>query len=137
MGAAGRLAECGAAREEMAAKKQEADRKAAEKRKKALERPPIIKGPAQDGVTSTKEFDLKFLFGQRELLLEERTKLVGQATRLEDEANQLIEDAEMATFNSTTRVAKATRWSSSVNATSHCRRRRDRRSKKLMRRSSD
>ena len=55
----------------------------------------IVKGAAQDGIISTKEFDLKFLFAQRELLLEEKAKLVGQATRLEDEANSLIEDAEM------------------------------------------
>ena len=55
----------------------------------------IVKGEAQDGVVSTKEFDLKFLLGQRELLLEERSKLVGQADRLENEANSLIADAEM------------------------------------------
>jgi RNA polymerase-binding transcription factor DksA len=55
----------------------------------------IVKGASQDGVTSTKEFDLKFLFSQRELLLEERAKLTGQANRLESEANALIADAEM------------------------------------------
>jgi RNA polymerase-binding transcription factor DksA len=60
-----------------------------------MEKPPIVKGESRDGITSTREFDLKFLFAQRDLLLEERIKLVGQATRLEDEANQLIEDAEM------------------------------------------
>lgn len=32
---------------------------------------------------------------QRELLLVEKTRLLGQATRLEDEAHQLIEEAEM------------------------------------------
>jgi RNA polymerase-binding transcription factor DksA len=58
-------------------------------------RPVIVKGASQDGVTSTKEFDLKFLFAQRELLLQERTKLTGQANRLESEANALIADAEM------------------------------------------
>jgi RNA polymerase-binding transcription factor DksA len=78
-----------------AEKKAEADRKAAEKRAKALEKPPIVKGPSQDGITSTREFDLKFLFAQRDLLMAERAKLVGQATRLEDEANSLIADAEM------------------------------------------
>jgi RNA polymerase-binding transcription factor DksA len=55
----------------------------------------IVKGPAQDGVTSTKEFDLKFLFSQRELLISERAKLLGQANRLESEANAMIEDHEM------------------------------------------
>ena len=55
----------------------------------------IVKGPSQDGVTSTKDFDLKFLFAQRELLQQEREKLSGQATRLENEANALIADAEM------------------------------------------
>ena len=55
----------------------------------------VVKGPSQDGVTSTKDFDLKFLFAQRELLREEREKLSGQATRLENEANALIADAEM------------------------------------------
>jgi RNA polymerase-binding transcription factor DksA len=58
-------------------------------------RPVIVKGPAQDGVTSTKEFDLKFLFSQRELLISERAKLLGQANRLESEANAMIEDHEM------------------------------------------
>ena len=55
----------------------------------------IVKGPIQDGIASTKDFDLKFLFAQREALLAERVKLVGQAERLEKEANSLIEDAEM------------------------------------------
>ena len=55
----------------------------------------IVKGPSQDGVASTKDFDLKFLFAQRELLQQEREKLAGQATRLENEANALIADAEM------------------------------------------
>jgi len=78
-----------------AERRAEAERKEAERRKKAMEKPPIVKGESRDGITSTREFDLKFLFAQRDLLLEERIKLVGQATRLEDEANQLIEDAEM------------------------------------------
>jgi RNA polymerase-binding transcription factor DksA len=57
--------------------------------------PVIVKGESQDGVVSTKEFDLKFLLAQRDLLLDERSKLVGQADRLENEANSLIADAEM------------------------------------------
>jgi RNA polymerase-binding transcription factor DksA len=55
----------------------------------------IVKGETKDGITSTKDFDMKFLLGQRESLNEERIKLVGQANRLENEANALIADAEM------------------------------------------
>lgn len=55
----------------------------------------VVKGPSEDGVSSTKDFDLKFLFAQREHLLMEREKLSGQATRLENEANAMIADAEM------------------------------------------
>ena len=58
-------------------------------------RPVIVKGPSEDGVTSSKDFDLKFLFAQREALQFERIKLVGQANRLENEANAMIADAEM------------------------------------------
>jgi RNA polymerase-binding transcription factor DksA len=58
-------------------------------------RPVIVKGPSEDGITSSKDFDLKFLFVQREALQLERIKLVGQANRLENEANAMIADAEM------------------------------------------
>ena len=58
-------------------------------------RPIIVKGPSEDGITSSKDFDLKFLFAQREALQAERIKLVGQANRLENEANAMIADAEM------------------------------------------
>ena len=58
-------------------------------------RPVIVKGASEDGVTSSKDFDLKFLFAQRESLQTERIKLVGQANRLENEANAMIADAEM------------------------------------------
>jgi RNA polymerase-binding transcription factor DksA len=58
-------------------------------------RPVIVKGPSEDGITSSKDFDLKFLFAQREALRTERIKLVGQANRLENEANAMIADAEM------------------------------------------
>jgi RNA polymerase-binding transcription factor DksA len=58
-------------------------------------RPVIVKGPSEDGITSSKDFDLKFLFAQREALNTERIKLVGQANRLENEANAMIADAEM------------------------------------------
>ena len=58
-------------------------------------RPTIVKTEFGDGMQATKEFDLRFLANQREALLLERGKLLGQATRLEDEANSLIEDVEM------------------------------------------
>ena len=57
--------------------------------------PVIVKGPSEDGITSSKDFDLKFLFAQREALQSERIKLVGQANRLESEANAMIADSEM------------------------------------------
>ncbi len=62
---------------------------------------PVYQGPKpivpKPGVTVTpsKDFDQKFLEGQRSALLEEREQLTGQATRLENEANSLIEDVEM------------------------------------------
>ena len=96
-----------AAKEKAAPEAKAAKEKAAEEARAAKEaarraaaklpppKPPIVKGPSQDGITSTREFDLKFLFGQRDLLQAERAKLVGQANRLEREANALIEDAEM------------------------------------------
>ena len=55
----------------------------------------IVKGETKDGITATKDFDMKFLISQRDLLNDERIKLVGQATRLENEANAMIADAEM------------------------------------------
>ena len=55
----------------------------------------IVKGETKDGITATKDFDMKFLLSQRELLNDERVKLVGQANRLENEANAMIADAEM------------------------------------------
>lgn len=58
-------------------------------------RPVIVKGASEDGVTSSKDFDLKFLFAQRVSLQTERIKLIGQANRLESEANAMIADAEM------------------------------------------
>ena len=53
------------------------------------------RGVSKDGIAYTKDFDIKFLKAQRELLDEEKAKLMGQATRLENEANSLIEEAEM------------------------------------------
>ena len=55
----------------------------------------VVKGPSQDGVCSTKEYDLKFLFAQREELKNMRAQLVRQSARLEIEANAIIEHGEM------------------------------------------
>ena len=56
---------------------------------------PAPRGSSKDGISYTKDFDVKFLRAQRELLLAERARLLGQATTLEDEANALIEEGEM------------------------------------------
>ena len=56
---------------------------------------PPPRGTTKDGITYTKDFDVKFLKVQHELLVTERNALLGQASRLEDEANSLIEDGEM------------------------------------------
>ena len=56
---------------------------------------PEPRGVSKDGIAYTKDFDVKFLKAQRDLLDEEKAKLLGQATRLENEANSLIEEAEM------------------------------------------
>jgi RNA polymerase-binding transcription factor DksA len=56
---------------------------------------PAPRGRTKDGIAYTKDFDVKFLKTQHELLVAERKALVGQANRLEDEANSLIEEGEM------------------------------------------
>jgi RNA polymerase-binding transcription factor DksA len=56
---------------------------------------PAPRGTSKEGIAYTKDFDVKFLKAQWDLLLEERARLLGQAVRLEDEAHQLIEEAEM------------------------------------------
>ena len=56
---------------------------------------PAPRGKTKDGITYTKDFDVKFLKVQHDRLIEERSALLGQANRLEDEANSLIEDGEM------------------------------------------
>ena len=56
---------------------------------------PTPRGTTKDGIVYTKDFDVKFLKAQRDLLIAERESLLGQADRLEDEANSLIEDGEM------------------------------------------
>ena len=82
----------------LAMAEKEAAREAALRAKKKPEpppRPPIIKTEFVDGLQGTKEFDIKFLTSQREMLLEKRGLLTRQAVRLEDEAHALIEDVEM------------------------------------------
>ncbi len=56
---------------------------------------PAPRGVTKEGIAYTKDFDVKFLKVQHELLVAERNALLGQANRLEDEANSLIEDGEM------------------------------------------
>jgi RNA polymerase-binding transcription factor DksA len=56
---------------------------------------PPPRGTTKDGITYTKDFDVKFLKVQHDMLVAERKALLGQASRLEDEANSLIEDGEM------------------------------------------
>ncbi len=56
---------------------------------------PAPRGRTKDGIAYTKDFDVKFLKVQQDLLVAERRSLTGQAIRLEDEANSLIEEGEM------------------------------------------
>jgi RNA polymerase-binding transcription factor DksA len=56
---------------------------------------PEPRGVSKDGIAYTKDFDVKFLKAQRDLLEVAKARLMGQAVRLEDEANSLIEEAEM------------------------------------------
>jgi RNA polymerase-binding transcription factor DksA len=56
---------------------------------------PKPRGTSKDGITYTKDFDVKFLKAQRDELLARRASELARATRLEDEATSLIEDGEM------------------------------------------
>jgi RNA polymerase-binding transcription factor DksA len=56
---------------------------------------PAARGTSKDGITYTKDFDVKFLKTQRDELLARRASELARATRLEDEATSLIEDGEM------------------------------------------
>jgi RNA polymerase-binding transcription factor DksA len=74
--------------------------KAASKSTKKVDAPDqgdgaLVKGVSKDGIAYTRDFDIKFLTGQKSLLLAEKQALLGQAVRLEDEANSLIEGGEM------------------------------------------
>jgi RNA polymerase-binding transcription factor DksA len=56
---------------------------------------PKPRGTSKDGVSYTKDFDVKFLKAQRDELRSRRAGELARATRLEDEATSLIEDGEM------------------------------------------
>ncbi|MFK8024462.1 MAG: TraR/DksA family transcriptional regulator [Ilumatobacter sp.] len=56
---------------------------------------PAPRGTTKDGISYTKDFDVKFLKAQREELIDRRESELKRATRLEDEAESLIEDGEM------------------------------------------
>ncbi|MDX2379199.1 MAG: hypothetical protein QNM02_05520 [Acidimicrobiia bacterium] len=56
---------------------------------------PKPRGKSKDGVSYTKDFDVKFLKAQRDELRGRRAGELARATRLEDEATSLIEDGEM------------------------------------------
>ena len=56
---------------------------------------PAPRGHTKDGIAYTKDFDVKFLKEQRDVLLSRRASELARATRLEDEATSIIEDGEM------------------------------------------
>ena len=56
---------------------------------------PKPRGTSKDGVSYTRDFDVKFLKAQRDELRSRRAGELARATRLEDEATSLIEDGEM------------------------------------------
>ncbi len=56
---------------------------------------PAPRGTSKDGISYTKDFDVKFLKAQRDELEARRAAELKRATRLEDEAESLIEDGEM------------------------------------------
>jgi len=56
---------------------------------------PAPRGTSKDGISYTKDFDVKFLKAQRDELEARRASEIKRATRLEDEAESLIEDGEM------------------------------------------
>jgi RNA polymerase-binding transcription factor DksA len=56
---------------------------------------PPPRGTTKDGISYTKDFDVKFLKMQRDELTARRESEIRRATRLEDEAVSLIENGEM------------------------------------------
>ena len=56
---------------------------------------PAPRGHTKDGISYTKDFDVKFLKDQRDELIARRAAELARATRLEDEATSIIEDGEM------------------------------------------
>ena len=56
---------------------------------------PAPRGTTKDGISYTKDFDVKFLKAQRDELLARRNAELARAMRLEDEATSIIEDGEM------------------------------------------
>ncbi len=56
---------------------------------------PAPRGTSKDGISYTKDFDVKFLKAQRDELEARRASELKRAMRLEDEAESLIEDGEM------------------------------------------
>ncbi len=56
---------------------------------------PKPRGTSKDGISYTKDFDVKFLKSQRDELLARKAGELARATRLEDEATSIIEDGEM------------------------------------------
>ena len=56
---------------------------------------PAPRGHTKDGISYTKDFDVKFLKDQRNELIARRAAELARATRLEDEATSIIEDGEM------------------------------------------
>ena len=56
---------------------------------------PAPRGHTKDGISYTKDFDVKFLKLQRDELIARRAAELARATRLEDEATSIIEDGEM------------------------------------------
>jgi len=56
---------------------------------------PKPRGTSKDGISYTKDFDVKFLKSQRDELEARKAGELARATRLEDEATSIIEDGEM------------------------------------------
>jgi RNA polymerase-binding transcription factor DksA len=92
-----------AAKAPAAAKKAAAKSEARKDESKAVPASGATKAPGKKSTAKAAEpakrtvaspFDAKFLDGQRELLLEERAKLLGSAERLEGEAASLMEDLD-------------------------------------------